>query len=72
MKNRSLILLVLLLGMLVPARLVAQGGGAHPVIEIPKTRHDFGQIFEQKEYTCTFQVKNRGNADLVIEDVKPG
>ena len=27
---------------------------------------------EQKEYAHTFKVYNRGKADLVIEDVKPG
>lgn len=46
--------------------------GKKPAIEIPRMRQDFGQVFERAKYEYAFVVRNRGNADLVIEDVRPG
>lgn len=46
--------------------------GARPIIDIPRLSYDFGETFELKEYTYAFVVRNRGTADLLIEDVKPG
>ena len=46
--------------------------GPQPIIEIPKMRHDFGEVYEADKYEYTFVVKNKGKADLVIQDVKPG
>jgi hypothetical protein len=46
--------------------------GNKPVLEMPRMSYDFGETFELKDYTYAFVVRNRGNADLVIEDVKPG
>jgi hypothetical protein len=43
-----------------------------PAIEIPRMRQDFGDVFERAKYEYSFVVRNRGTADLVIEDVKPG
>jgi hypothetical protein len=43
-----------------------------PSIHIPQLRHDFGEIFERDKYEYSFVVMNRGKADLVIENVKPG
>jgi hypothetical protein len=43
-----------------------------PSIFLPQLRHDFGQIFQQVMYEHDFVVKNRGKADLIIEQVKPG
>ncbi len=43
-----------------------------PSIEIPRMREDLGRVFERANYEYSFVVRNRGNADLVIEDVKPG
>ena len=43
-----------------------------PSIFIPKLRHDFGKVFEQEAYKYSFVVRNRGKADLVIDNVKPG
>jgi hypothetical protein len=45
--------------------------GPRPRIEILVTDHDFGQMFHQETYVHAFTVHNRGDADLVIEDVKP-
>ena len=47
-------------------------GKPRPVIEIPTTSFAFGDLYHQDQYTHAFVVKNRGNADLLIEDVKPG
>jgi hypothetical protein len=46
--------------------------GARPVVDLPRLSYDFGESFEQKEYAYAFLVRNRGTADLVIEEVKPG
>lgn len=43
-----------------------------PSIEIPRMRQDFGEVFERAKYEYSFVVRNRGTADLIIEDVKPG
>lgn len=43
-----------------------------PEIVIPKIVYDFGQVFEQETYEYSFVVQNRGKADLVIDNVKPG
>jgi hypothetical protein len=50
----------------------APADGKRPVIEIPVTSFAFGDLYHQDQYTHEFVVKNRGNADLVIDDVKPG
>ena len=50
----------------------APPSGPRPVIEIPRMNYDFGSIFEQEKYEYSFLVRNRGTADLMIEDVKPG
>jgi hypothetical protein len=47
-------------------------GEKRPVIEIPATSFDFGDLYHQDQYTHAFTVKNTGKADLLIEDVKPG
>ena len=43
-----------------------------PVLFMEKLVYDLGQIFEQPNYIYKFKVANRGKADLLIEDVKPG
>lgn len=50
----------------------AQDKGPQPVAEISETTFDFGEVFEQELYQHVFVVRNRGKADLLIEDVKPG
>jgi len=80
MHRRFWMVAALSLALLVPAAGGAQNaqkkpaatGGPKPSIEIPKMKHDFGEVFEREKYEYTFTVRNRGNADLVIEDVKPG
>jgi hypothetical protein len=46
--------------------------GLKSEIFIPKMRHDYGRVFEQETYQYKFKVLNRGKADLVISNVKPG
>ena len=50
----------------------AQDKEAHPVAVFSETTFDFGEVFEQTEYRHVFVVRNKGKADLLIEDVKPG
>jgi hypothetical protein len=63
-------MLLLLLALAVAG--AAQDDGRAPVAEISETTFDFGEVFEQDEYRHVFKVRNRGKADLIIEDVKPG
>lgn len=72
-------ILSLLAALLAPAGLPAQGanpnaapGSSKPVIEIPVTNHDFGEVYKEGKFVHAFTVYNRGNADLVIQEVKPG
>jgi hypothetical protein len=51
---------------------VAFGEVEGPVLLIEETRHDFGEIFEQKVYKHSFVIKNVGTAELKIEKVQPG
>jgi len=46
--------------------------GPRPIIEIPKMRHDFGEVYESDKFEYSFVVRNKGKDDLVITDVKPG
>ena len=43
-----------------------------PVLFMETLVNDLGNIFEQKTYKFTFKVMNKGKADLLIENVKPG
>lgn len=72
---------VLALALMLPATGYAQeaakapapaANGKRPIIEIPVTTFAFGDLYHQDQYTHEFVVKNRGSADLVIDDVKPG
>jgi hypothetical protein len=46
--------------------------GPQPLAELVEQSFDFGDVFEQEQYTHVFLIRNRGKAELVIEDVKPG
>ncbi|HEX5131754.1 MAG TPA: DUF1573 domain-containing protein [Candidatus Krumholzibacteria bacterium] len=76
MLKKLLIVAVLMVGMALPVAGRAQGGatpgGPQPLAELVETRFDFGEVFEQAHYTHVFAIRNRGKADLVVEDVKPG
>lgn len=70
---------LLAVAVMIPAGAWSQGGrrsattgGTKPVIEILVTTHDFGEVYKTDVFRHAFTVHNRGNADLVIEDVKPG
>jgi hypothetical protein len=77
MKRRYLAT-VLALALALPGVISAQGDkkeeskGPKPVIEIPDMTFNIGKVFERAKYDHTFTVRNRGNGDLIIEDVKPG
>ncbi|MEJ2720850.1 MAG: hypothetical protein P8181_06870 [bacterium] len=46
--------------------------GPAPSIVIDEMRHDMGNVFEADNYKYAFKVKNVGEADLEIKNVKPG
>jgi hypothetical protein len=45
--------------------------GPLPVIEFDKTSFDFGAISEGQKVTHTYQVKNTGDAPLIIQNAQP-
>jgi len=51
---------------------IPAANAAGPVIEITSTNHDFGDVYKLDKFVHDFVVKNVGDADLVIEEVKPG
>ena len=61
---RALILIFLLLG--APLAAAATLG---PKAQVPETTFDFGEIFEDRELTHTFVIKNVGDALLEIKDI---
>jgi hypothetical protein len=61
---RALILMLLLLG--AP---LAAGATMGPKAQVPETTFDFGEIFEDRELTHTFVIKNIGDALLEIKDI---
>jgi hypothetical protein len=52
--------------------LAASAQVANPKIVIEEPRYDLGEIYEQDVYKHKFEVKNAGDAELVIKRVKPG
>lgn len=67
----ALLSVAVMLGSLVLVR-AQEAEDLKPDIFIPKQRHDYGRVFEQKTYEYKFTVHNRGKADLVISNVRPG
>ena len=61
---RALILMLLLLG--AP---LAAGATIGPKAQVPETTFDFGEIFEDRELTHTFVIKNIGDALLEIKNI---
>lgn len=55
-----------------PAKTTPATSGTRPKIEIPVMSFDFGTMYHQDQYAHEFTVRNRGNAELLIQDVKPG
>jgi hypothetical protein len=43
-----------------------------PVLFMETLINDLGKVFEQDNYQYLFKVQNKGKADLLIENVKPG
>ena len=71
MRKYALILGVILLIFACTA-LAQENDEKQPAVSITNLQYDFGTIFEQESYVHKYVVKNTGNADLIIESVKPG
>jgi hypothetical protein len=69
---KSGVMVLIAAGVLVGSLAASMAEEPQPEMVIPKMRHDFGQVFERETYEYSFIVQNRGKADLVIENVKPG
>jgi hypothetical protein len=63
--NRSFIWIILLLGTPLPAA-AAMG----PKAQVPETVYDFGEVFEDRQLSHTFTIKNIGDALLEIKDME--
>ena len=50
----------------------AHAGEGMPAAFIEADTHDFGEVFEGREVTHDFIIKNNGDADLEIQSVKAG
>jgi len=72
MRNRTLSRSMMTVLAVTAALLPVSARAGQPKIEIPETRHDFGRVFERKQYIHEFPVYNRGDADLIINNVRPG
>jgi hypothetical protein len=48
---------------------IAAGATLGPKAQVPETTFDFGEIFEDRELTHTFTIKNIGDALLEIKDI---
>jgi len=60
---------VLIAALSLPA--VSFGAASTPGIVLPETRHDFGEVFEDRQLSHTFVIKNRGDAPVEILKVDP-
>jgi hypothetical protein len=63
--------LALLIGFVLTT-VVGADGEKQPTIIIEEMVHELGKQYERKVFKHSFKVKNTGNADLQIEQVKPG
>lgn len=50
---------------------VSFGSASGPGVTLSETQHDFGEVYEDRQLTYTFVVKNNGNAPLEILKVDP-
>lgn len=64
--------LICVLAVLLPAASASAQDEAQPSILIEEMRHDMGEVFEQDFYKYAFKIKNVGEAELQIKNVKPG
>jgi len=48
---------------------LAAAAGIGPEAQVPETTHDFGEVFEDRQLTHTFDIKNIGDALLEIKDI---
>ena len=71
MRKYALILGMILLFIACTA-LAQENDEKQPTVYIKNLMQDLGTIFEQENYVYKYVVKNTGNADLIIESVKPG
>ena len=70
--KRGVVALMSLVLLVSGAVLAQDGDDLKPVIFISKMRHDFGKTFESDLFAHEFVVRNKGRADLEIDNVKPG
>jgi hypothetical protein len=56
----------IVLVLFVASTAMAEGG---PRVSMPKTVHDFGEVFEDKELNHTFEIQNTGDAVLEIKKI---
>lgn len=50
---------------------LAQQAPAGPVVQVPESSFDFGEVIDGKDYVHDFKIKNVGSSDLVLKKVLP-
>ncbi|MGC1454653.1 MAG: DUF1573 domain-containing protein [Nitrospirota bacterium] len=68
--KRMVLMCMVLAGLLYSGPLAALENDG-PRIEIKEMRHDFGKVVQGTPAECVFEIRNAGNAQLVIEKVQP-
>ncbi len=71
--KKSAILQIVQIGCFILFLLWMNNGAAAPGprVQVPAAAHDFGEVFEDKELSHTFVVKNSGDAALRITHIDP-
>lgn len=64
-------LILLLASMLFASVWAQEQKAAAPVMALKSVEHDFGRVKEGTPLSYSFEFRNEGNADLVIESVAP-
>jgi hypothetical protein len=61
----------ILMGALLFPALALGGSAGQPLMALPETTFDFGDVYHQDKYVHAFVVQNQGGADLEIKAVNP-
>ena len=65
------ILILLLASLLFGSAWAQEQKAPAPVMALKSLEHDFGRVKEGTPLSYSFEFKNEGNADLVVESVAP-
>lgn len=67
--SRGVLLAALLTALIAPA---VFGGEGRPLAVVDKPVHNFGSVYAGEKIYHSFEIRNKGDDTLVIEDIKSG